>query len=95
MRGGSFCPEQYAGHLCAHQFSVGKMLQMEVQQIYRTGIALVKILWILCSKDISPACAGRTKNAHKKSKWEQKPHLFAHWQQCTWFCNPFKGVKAH
>lgn len=29
-----------------------------------------------------------------KRKWEEKPMLFAHWQQCKWFCYPFKGVKA-
>ena len=22
-------------------------------------------------------------------KWQQKPNLFAHWQQTTWFCYPF------
>jgi hypothetical protein len=29
-----------------------------------------------------------------KRKWEEMPMLFGHWQQCSWFCYPFKGVKA-
>lgn len=27
-----------------------------------------------------------------KRKWQEKPQLFAHWQQTHWFCYPFKSV---
>jgi hypothetical protein len=29
------------------------MVQVEVQQVLRSGLAMVKILWILCDKNIS------------------------------------------